>query len=215
MQHGSWSQPPSVFIIAGFSPCLKRLIPLHPGCQVCLNFSKLSPPLFSQHSWKKKAITKIAAFFFFFFFFFLLFPPPCLLCSRSSVHSALENKEHECSTEQNLITLVILPSSFFFVCDFFLTFLPLAYLQFSCHLLRPTSPFLFVNKHNHWQCARLFYSSSPSCVDGESSNHTYLKVLACHRLDLYVCIHAYNYMCNTVRPLFTFCKPAIHLPVGV
>lgn len=57
----SWSL--SVFIIKGFSPCLKRLLLLHPGCQGCFNFSKLSPPLFSQQ-WQeeKKAVIKIAAF---------------------------------------------------------------------------------------------------------------------------------------------------------
>lgn len=68
------SESLSVFIIEGFSPCLKRLIPLHPGCQGCLNFSKLSPPLFSQH-WQKKAITKIAAIFF------SPFPSTVPLCS--------------------------------------------------------------------------------------------------------------------------------------
>lgn len=72
----------SVFIIEGFSPCLKRLIPLHPGCQGCLNFSKLSLPLFSQR-WQKKAITKIAVFF----------PLPLCLSSLSSVHSVLNKGE--------------------------------------------------------------------------------------------------------------------------
>lgn len=55
----------SVFIIQGFSPCLKRLIPLHPGCRDCLNFPKLSPPLLTQHQQQKKTITKIAAVFSF------------------------------------------------------------------------------------------------------------------------------------------------------
>lgn len=71
-------------MIEGFSLCLKRSLPGHLGCRSCLNFFKLSSPLFSQHQQKKKKkVIKIAAFFLSF------------ICwsSPSSVHPELMNKD--------------------------------------------------------------------------------------------------------------------------
>lgn len=52
-----------MFIIKGFSPCLKRLLLLHPGCQGCFNFSKpFTTTFLSAMARGKKAVIKIAAF---------------------------------------------------------------------------------------------------------------------------------------------------------
>lgn len=68
------TQPPipeslSVFIIQGFSRCLKRLITPHPGCRGCLNFANLNFSLGAGKKKKKKVkkITKMAVFFFSYF----------------------------------------------------------------------------------------------------------------------------------------------------
>lgn len=106
LQPSSWSQSLPlrlVFIIRrGFSACYKRLISLHPGCQGCLNFPKLSPTAFLSAP-AKKAITKIAAFFFSSVCLPLLFS-----LHRSSLRrllvAARENKERRFNTKQILIS---------------------------------------------------------------------------------------------------------------
>lgn len=215
MQHGSWSQPPSVFIIAGFSPCLKRLIPLHPGCQVCLNFSKLSPPLFSQHSRKKKSNYKNSCFFFSSSFSFFFFPSLHRASCALAPLSTLRRRIKSTSVAQNRISLLLLFCLLLFlVCvTFSWPFCPLLIFDLPV-VCFSTSPFLF---STNIITGSVHSRSAPHHppVWTENQTITYLKVPACHWLDSYVCIYACNYMCNTVRSLFTFCKPAINLQVGV
>lgn len=96
----------SVFKKEGFSPCLKRLMPLHLGCQGCLNFSKLSPALFSQHRQKKSNYKNICAFFF----SRSLSSPP-RLPPLSSIHIGLEDMRDRFNKDQIPSLLLFLASS--------------------------------------------------------------------------------------------------------
>lgn len=109
------TQPPipeslSVFIIQGFSRCLKRLITPHPGCRGCLNFAKLSPAAFLSALVKKKKLRKSQKWLF---SFFLISSFPSPVPPFSSVHSVPKNKREAGLTESRFSQLCFLWLLFF------------------------------------------------------------------------------------------------------
>lgn len=112
------TQPPipeslSVFIIQGFSRCLKRLITPHPGCRGCLNFAKLSPAAFlSALVKKKKKKLRKSQKWLFSFFLISSFPSP--VPPFSSAHSVPKNKREAGLTENRFSQLCFLWLLFLF-----------------------------------------------------------------------------------------------------